>query len=170
LDLVGRKMSMKNGAYVFALMGVMNDFIDQNAEHPVLKAQMAELAKARDTWTAVNGFFMTAAMEKKLIVPLVNATGYLSLCGDLLMAYLLLDQARIACDKLVPLCQDNGVDPKDGKAVTALGRKLPEVSYLDGKIKTARFFCAYELPQVHSKAAAIQSGDLSALHMLWPDE
>jgi len=170
LDLVGRKMGMKNGAYVFALMGLINDFVDAHADHPVLKPQIEALGKARDAWTEVNGFFMTAAMQKKLIVPLVNATGYLALCGDLLMAYFLLDQARIACDKLVPLCKDNDVDPTDGRAVAQLAKKLPEVLYLDGKIKTARFFCSYELPQVHSKAASIQTSDMSALHMVWPDE
>jgi len=170
MDLVGRKMGLKNGAYLFALMGLINDFVDANLEHPVLAPQMKALAAARDTWMEVNGFFMTSAMEKQLMVPLLNASGYLSLTGDLLMAYLLLDQARIACDKLGPLCQAAGVDPMDGKAVAALAKKLPDVRYYDGKIKGARFFCAYELPQVHSKAASIQTKDMSAMHVVWDDE
>jgi len=109
-------------------------------------------------------------MSKKLLVPLVNATGYLSMTGDLLLAMLLTDQARIAWVTLRPLCREKGVDPTDGKAVAALAKDLPDVRYYDGKIKTARFFCSYELPQVASKAAAIKSSDMSALHMVWEDE
>jgi alkylation response protein AidB-like acyl-CoA dehydrogenase len=170
MDLVGRKMGLKNGAYLFALMGLINDFADANASHPVLETQMKLFSSARDAWVEVNGFFMTSAMEKQLMVPLLNATAYLSLTGDLLMAYLLLDQARIACDKLGPLCKEAGVDPMDGKAVAALAAKHPDVRYYDGKIKTARFFCAHELPQVFAKAAAIKSKDMSALHIVFPDE
>jgi len=170
LDLVGRKMGMKNGAYVFGLMGMLNDWVEANKDHAVLKDQVAQVAEARDTWSKINGFFMEAAMSKKLIIPLVNATQYLSLTGDMLLGYLLVDQARAAWDKLGPLCKEAGVDPSDKKAVSELGKKLPDVRYLDAKIKTARFFCAYELPQVQSKAAAIQSGDLSAMHIVWEDE
>ena len=170
MDLVGRKMGLKNGAYLFALMGLLNDFVDAHASHPVLQPQMTLLGAARDAWTEVNGFFMSSAMEKQLMVPLLNASTYLSLTGDLLMAYLLLDQARIAWDKLGPLCQQAGIDPKDGKAVAALAQKHPDVRYYDGKLKGARYFCAYELPQVYAKAAAIKSKDMSAMHMVWDDE
>jgi hypothetical protein len=170
MDLVGRKMGLKNGAFLFALMGLLNDFVDAHASHPVLEPQMKALAGARDAWTEVNGFFMTSVMEKQLMIPLINASAYLSLTGDLLLGYLLLDQARIACDKLEPLCQQAGVDPKDGKALSALAQKHPDVRYYDGKVKGARFFCANELPQVHAKAAAIKSKDMSAMHVVWDDE
>ncbi|MBK6848250.1 MAG: acyl-CoA dehydrogenase C-terminal domain-containing protein [Proteobacteria bacterium] len=32
-----------------------------------------------------------------------------------------------------------------------------------GKVKTARFFCASELPRLHARAAAITGADRSAL-------
>jgi alkylation response protein AidB-like acyl-CoA dehydrogenase len=170
LDLVGRKMGLKNGAFLFALMGLVNDFVDANAKHPALAPQIKALAEARDAWAEVNGLFMTSAVTKQLMVPLVNASGYLSLTGDLLMAYLLLDQARIALPKLEAACREAGVDPQDGKAVAALAKKNPEVRFLDGKVKGARFFCAYELPNVFAKAASIKSGDLSAIHVTWDGE
>jgi hypothetical protein len=170
MDLVGRKMGIKNGAYLFALMGLLNDFADKNEKHPVLAEQVKLFAAARDAWAEVNGFFMSSAMNKQLIVPLLNATGYLSMTGDLMMAYFLLEQARIAVEKLVPLCKEAGVDPMDGKALAALAKKHPEVRFYDGKIKTARFFCSYELPAVHAKAASIKTADLSALHVVWDGE
>jgi alkylation response protein AidB-like acyl-CoA dehydrogenase len=170
MDLVARKLSMNGGANLMALVGLINNFIDQHKEHPVLKEQVATLAGARDAWGAVNGFFMGAAAQKKLLVPLVNASGYLSLCGDLLVGYFLVDQAVLAWTKLQPLCQEAKVDPTDAKALTALARDHAEVRFLDGKIKTARFYCSYELPQVKAKAKSIQSGDMSALHMVWEGE
>jgi len=170
MDLVARKLSMDGGAPLMALVSHINKFIEAHKNHPVLKDQVTALAAARDAWASVNGFFMTSAAEKKLLIPLVNATGYLSLCGDLLLGYLLVEQAALAWSQLGPLCQGVSVDPADGKAVAGLARENPEVRYLDGKLKTARFFCAYELPQVQAKAAAIKSADMAALQMLWDGE
>jgi alkylation response protein AidB-like acyl-CoA dehydrogenase len=170
MDLVGRKMAAKNGAHLFALMGMVGDLINKHKNHPVLTDAFAIFADARDRWGDVNTFFMGAALQKKFMIPLLNATQYLSLCGDMLTAHLLLEQATVAWDKLQPLCKEAKVDPSDGRALAALAKDNPEVLYLDGKIKTAKFFCSYELPQVHSKAMAIKSGDMSALHMLWEDE
>jgi len=170
LDLVGRKLAMKNGAYLFGLVGMVGDLIEKHKKHPVLRDQFEALGNARDQWGAVNTFFMGAALQKKLLVPLVNATQYLALCGDVLMAYFLLDQAALAAEKIVPLCKEAKVDPSDLKAVAALAKDNAEVNYLYGKIVTARFYCAYELPQVEAKAKAIMSSDMSALHMVFPEE
>jgi alkylation response protein AidB-like acyl-CoA dehydrogenase len=170
MDLVARKLALAGGAHLMALVGLINQFIDSKKEHELLKTQIAALAAARDAWGATNGFFMGCAAQKKLLVPLVNASGYLSLCGDMLMAYFLLDQATIAWEKLKEVCKGAGVDPKDGKAVAALAKENAEARFLDGKIKTARFFCAYELPQVQAKAASIKSEEMCALHMVWEGE
>jgi len=170
MDLVARKLSMNGGANLMALVGLVNGFIDRNKEHPALKGQVEALAKARDAWGAVNGFFMASAAQKKLLVPLVNATGYLAMCGDMLTGYFLVEQAVLAWEKLQPLCKDAGVDPTDAKALTALAKDNADVRYYDAKLKTTRYYCAYELPQVQAKAAAIQSGDMSALHMVWDEE
>ena len=170
LDLVGRKLSMKGGANLMALVGMVNGFIDKNKDNPALAKEFAALAKARDSWGAVNGFFMGSVAQKKLLVPLVNAYNYLNLCGDLLLGYFLLQQAVLAVAKLGPLCEAAGVDPADKKALSALARENAEARYLDGKIKTARFYCANELPNATAKATAIQAGDMSAMYMVWDEE
>ena len=170
MDLVARKLGMKGGANLMALAGLINGFIEKNKENPAVAKEIASLAKARDAWGAVNGFFMASAAQKKLMIPLVNASTYLSLCGDLLMGFFLCKHAVLAAEKLVPLCEEAGVDATDKKAISALAADNPEARYLDGKIKTARFFCANELPYVKAKAAAIQAGDMSAIHMIWEDE
>jgi len=170
MDLVGRKLGAKNGANLFAMVGLVGDLIDKHKKHPIIGDAVSELAKARDAWGAINTFFIGAAFQKQLLIPLVNATGYLSLCGDVLTAYFLCEQAALAWDKLQPLCEAAGVNPKDEDALTKLARDNPDVRYFDAKIKTARFFCSYELPQVQSKAAAIQTSDMTAMKIVWEVE
>ena len=170
LDLVGRKLALKNGAYLFQLVGMVGELIDKHAKHPVLRDQFEALGDARDQWGAVNTFFMGAVLQKKLMIPLVNATQYLALCGDVLMAYFLLEQAALAGEKLVPLCKEAKVDPSDLKAVAALAQKHTEVNYLYNKILTAKFYCSYELPRVEASAKSIMTSDMSALHMVWVEE
>jgi alkylation response protein AidB-like acyl-CoA dehydrogenase len=166
LDLVGRKMSMEGGAPLMALAGLFGRFIEANKKNPLLRGELEVFTEARDHWGEINAFFMASALQKQLLVPVLNASNYLALCGDLLMAYLLLDQAAIAGRKLEAL----GVNPNDAKAVAALAKENDEARYLDGKIKTARFFCAYELPLVKGKCAAIKTGDMSALQIQWDGE
>jgi hypothetical protein len=166
LDLVGRKLSMDGGAPLMALAGLFAKFIEANKKNPILRAELAAFTEARDHWGEINAFFMASALQKQLLVPVVNASNYLALCGDLLMAYLLLDQAVIAIRKLEAL----GVNPGDAKAVAALAKENDEARFLEGKLKTARFFCAYELPPVKGKCAAIKSGDMSALTIQWDGE
>jgi len=170
MDLVGRKLSLDGGAPLMALSGLIGGLIDRLKDHPVLKGEVAALAAARDSWGAVNAFFMKCAAEQKLLVPIVHATTYLSLCGDLLMGHLLVEQASIAAGKLGALCKEKGVDPMDGKALVALAKDNPEARFLDSKIKTARFFCASELPLVAAKAKTIQSGDMTPMFHVWDGE
>ena len=170
MDLVGRKLGMNRGMNLMNLAGEITRTVDKFKDHPVLKEQATALGKARDVWGAVNMYFINSAMQKQLMVPLVNASTYLNMCGDLLMAHFLMIQAGIACDKLGAMCAEAGVDATDAKAVRALAKDNPDARYYDGKIKTAVYYCAYELPQVAAKGAAIQAGDMSAMYMLFDEE
>ncbi|MFH1132379.1 MAG: acyl-CoA dehydrogenase [Pseudomonadota bacterium] len=170
LDLVGRKLGAKSGANLFALAGMVSQFLDDQKDHPFLKPQVEAVLAARDTWSKVNTYFISASMSGNLLAPVYNATTYLSLCGDFLTAFFLLQQAVIAWGKLGPLCKKAKVDPKNSKALAKFAQENPEVRFLQGKLLTAQFFCASELPQVESKAASIMSGDLSAMANVWDEE
>ncbi len=170
MDLVGRKLGMNRGMNLMTLAGMITQNIDAHKEHPVLKDVSTAMAKARDVWGAVNMYFINSAQQKLLMVPLVNASNYLSMSGDLLMGHFLLAQAGIACDKLAALCEEAGVDPADAKAVRALAKENPDAAYLDGKIKTAQYFAAYELPLVAAKGSGIQAGDMSAMYTIFEGE
>ena len=170
MDLVARKLGSGGGAHLMGLMNRVNRFLEAHAGHAALDGALKSLVVARDAWAAVNGYFMGAVAQKKLLVPLVQATQYLSLCGDVLLGWLLTEQATIAWDRLVPLCEAAGVDPADGRALGALARDNADVAYYDGKVKTARFFAANELPLVSAKAQAIQSGDMSPMFVTFEGE
>jgi len=170
MDLVGRKLGMNRGMNLMNLAGEITKTVDAFKDHPVLKDQAAALGKARDVWGAVNMYFINSAMQKQLMIPMVNAATYLNMSGDLLMAHFLILQAGIACEKLGAICEEAGVDPTNPKAVRALAKDNPDARYYDGKIKTAVYYCAYELPQVAAKGSAIQAGDMSAMYMLFEDE
>ncbi len=170
MDLVGRKLSAGGGANVKALYGLISKAVARNKEHPVFADQYAALSAAKDSWAGVNQFFVESAGKGNFIVPLLTATNYLSLCGDMLMAYFLLDQAVIAFGKLGAICQDAGVDPADPKALKKLGKDNAEAGYYYNKVLTARYFCAHELPQVAAKAVMIKSGDTSAWEAVWTEE
>ena len=169
MDLVGRKLSASGGANVKALHSLISAAVKKNADHPLLNQQYAALSAAKDTWAGVNQYFVEATGKGNFITPLLTATNYLSLCGDMLMAYFLLDQAAIAVDKLGAVCKDAGVDPTDLEAVKRLGKDNAEAAYYYNKLLTARYFCAHELPQVDARAAAIRSGDASAWEAVWTE-
>ena len=67
-------------------------------------------------------------------------------------------------------CKEQNVDPTDGKAMGQLAKDNAEARFLNGKVLTAKFYCANELPQVRAKAAAITSNDMSALRYIWDEE
>lgn len=169
LDLIGRKMTAKGGAFLLATMKLVSSLIEKHSANAAVTEPIAAIKRGFGTWGEINGFFAACAGKQEYVTPMLSATSYLSLTGDLLVAALLTDQAAIAATKLAELCRREGVDASDGKAVRALAKKNAEAAYLDGKVKTARFFCANELPQLHAKAEAIRAADKSAMEIIWPD-
>jgi alkylation response protein AidB-like acyl-CoA dehydrogenase len=167
MDLVGRKMAARGGANVLALYRLLEAFARDNAAHPVLGDCMEALGKAVGAWGKANMYFGEQAKAGKMLGPILNASPYLAMTGDLLVGYLLLWQARVAAEHLGQLAVKAGLDPMDRKAVEGLARTHSEARYLRDKILTARYFAMNELPQVRARSAAVTSGDLSAMAIAW---
>ena len=79
---------------------------------------------------------------------LLSATPYLRMFGNVLVAWLLLDQAAVA-----------------HAARTAADVAEDRTRFLDGKLHTARFFVRQILPENDALAAAIESGDRTPLEI-----
>jgi len=165
MDLVGRKLSLKMGAYFMSVMNQVGEFIEAHKEHPELGAEVKKLEGARD---AVNEsamyFAMTGASD--VTIPLLNATPFLEVFGDLMIGKLLLEQATIAQDKFASIAADKNVNLKRSKKVKALLEDDEEAAYLWNKVKTAQFFANTVLPLAPAKAEAIKAGDKSAMEVV----
>jgi alkylation response protein AidB-like acyl-CoA dehydrogenase len=149
LDLVGRKLAQNGGANVRAFLGDVQAFVTANKEHPVLGPQVALLAKAAE---AVGGtvmkFVSWNASGKFEQTPLV-ANRFLTMMAETTIGWLLLDQARIALEKL-------GSASGNDKA------------FYEGKRYAAQYFAQNMLPNVVNSARIINAEDSSALQI--PDE
>ena len=77
------------------------------------------------------------------------------------LAYLLLDQAIIAQNKLQAIFQKAGATTDEAKAKVI--EDQAEAAFYSGKVHTAEFFVTNILPKVQSTATTILSGNRSAL-------
>jgi alkylation response protein AidB-like acyl-CoA dehydrogenase len=166
MDLVGRKLPAKMGANLMALAGEINGFIEPNKAHPALDKDIARLQAAVGALGDVSMYFAGIGMSKPHVT-MLNATTYLALFGDVVVGWLLLDQAVIAHRKLRDVCTAKAVDATDKAAMTRLLEEDEEARYYDGKVKTAKFWSARALSLVPAKAAAIKLGDESALDIVF---
>ena len=147
MDLLGRKMRQNGGALVMAWMQEVNSFVAQHGEHPELGGLVKAVDEAKNQF---GGAAMTLAARgaQDPELTLFSATPLLRMLGEVEVARLLVQQALIA----------------DLKRVDAPDE---ERRFYKAKIQTARFFVAQVLPLLHARATVIQSGDRSALDIVF---
>lgn len=164
LDLLGRKLAMKGGQVLQQFYSLLDEFVTKNQAEPALKDEISEFKKALDTVAQVAMGFMEMTGKGDFNYPMLSATGFLYMLSEVVLAYYLLDQAVIAHTKLTKLLTEKVDDPSRQKDFI---KENDEAAYLDGKIKTARFFVHQVLPDVKARAKSIQSGDRSALEIVF---
>jgi len=157
MDLLGRKIPMAKGKVFEALMGYMDEAVEKGKKSELLKPYAQKVANAREELKKVATHMVRMAGGKDFMVAFLNATPLLYVVGDVLTAWQLLWQAVVAEDKL------NQLAGSGDKA--ELIKENNEAAYLDGKIKSARFFIGTELEQLKGKIAAIMAGETAALDM-----
>ncbi len=151
LDLVGRKLNLKKGAYFMNLLGQMNATVAANMKIEGTK-DLAEKVQAKiNTLIETSMFFGTCAKEGKFLVPITHAYPFLRMMGRIVSAWLLLWQAGIAAEKL------EGMD-----------KSSADFAFYTGKIASATYFINNILPEVDGIVTAIKTEDLSPITI--PDE
>jgi hypothetical protein len=95
--------------------------------------------------------------------PLLSATPYLRMFGNVVVGWLLLEQAAIAHAALEKIYAERGAS--DAEKQKTLRADHTDARYYHNKIETARFFASNILAQNDGLAAAIQSNDRSPLDM-----
>jgi hypothetical protein len=142
-------------------MKEVNEFIEKYKVHPVFGPSIAELEKAKNTLIQVSMHFAKVAAGGDRLYPMLYASPYLELFGEVELAYLLLQQGIIAKDKLEGIFQKAGASTSEAQAKVVSDQV--DAAFYSGKIHTADFFASNILPKVQSTAATILTGNKSAL-------
>ncbi len=128
MDLMGRKLSMKNGALVTAFVSEISKAIKAASENPALSDLCKSVEKVLSLFEETAMFLREkAATEKKN--SFLYAFPFLESTGDLIMAWMHLNRASVANEKLTT------------------GAKKKDQDYYLGIIKTAEFYINTVLPE-----------------------
>ncbi|HAA58666.1 MAG TPA: acyl-CoA dehydrogenase [Myxococcales bacterium] len=159
LDLLGRKMRLKEGGLFMAWLQDTNEFIEENAEHTALKKEFKLVEEAKNALAEVSFHFMMSGKEDPERA-MMGATPFLEMFGHVEVSRLLLEQAVLADQKLQALFTEKNVAEADRAAFI---KESVDARFYDGKVKTAQFFAHHILPEVYSLASGIKADDRSAL-------
>jgi alkylation response protein AidB-like acyl-CoA dehydrogenase len=166
MDLVGRKLSLKRGTLFMRWVKEVNEFIEKHKADPVFGTAVGQLEQAKNTLVNVSMHFGKSAATGDLLYPMLHACPYLELFGEVELAYVLLDQAIIAQNRLQTIFQKAGATTDEAKAKVLDDQA--DAAFYSGKIHSADFFCSNILPKVQATAMTILGGNRSALMI--PDD
>lgn len=163
IDLLGRKVGQNQGALFLDCMSDLAHFLDQHKDHDLLKSLCRRLARHKEQLEAVTMGFAAQQMSGDMDYPLLSATPYLRMFGNVVIAWQLLQQAAVAHRALEKLCEEQGAS--DAESKRKLCEEHSKAKFYDNKLKTAAFFTTNILSENDWIAAAIGSGDRSALEI-----
>jgi alkylation response protein AidB-like acyl-CoA dehydrogenase len=146
MDLVGRKLGQAGGANLQAFAADVSKFVGAHSSHEKLGGEVKELARAQEALTgAAMKLLMWFQTGNLTMVPL-SANRFLEMMAELTVAWLLLDGAALAHEKL--------------KGLTA---EHPDFFFYTGKIAAAQYYARNVLPGVSDKARMLEHEDKTAL-------
>lgn len=162
LDLLGRKMRLKNGALFMTWMQDLNEFLETVKNDAVLGKLAGEVEAAKNSLAeAAFSFMQSGAQDAEY--PLLHATPFLRMFGLVESARLLLEQANVAKEKLGELFETQGISVDDADARKKLSEQNDAARFYENKILTTQFFVNQILPEVRALLKSIKSSDRSAL-------
>ncbi len=148
MDLVGRKMRMRDGRPFANWLDDRKEFIEKNKDAEGFTAELSNLEKAYNCVAEIKDLYASYyanKAEKGELIPLY-APRVLTCCAQLFAGEAILDQALLASRKIAEL----GADHHD-------------YNYYMGKIAAARFFINNTLPNVYMQTELIKNADQSAI-------
>jgi alkylation response protein AidB-like acyl-CoA dehydrogenase len=166
LDLVGRKLGYKQGILFKSIVSETGALLKQARKNYRLKDVTGPFEEARKTLIEVTRYFGLKSITEDFMIPILYATPYLELFGDVAVGFMLLWQAVIADRRLDELYSDAKADTPEKKA--ELLRTNRSAAFYRGKVASAEFFANTILSLAPGKARAIMSGERSAIDL--PEE
>ncbi len=168
LDLIGRKLGMKKGAYFMGLLGEMNSTVAKYKTLPGLDDIGQDVQNAVNKLAEMGLYLATCGKQGKFLVPINNAYPFLMMMGKVVSGWLLLWQAGVAQQKLGEIAKAKGIEVSDKTAMAQLAKESKDAAFYSGKIYSARFFAKNVLPEVDAAAVSIRTEDMSILEI--PEE
>ncbi len=148
MDLVGRKMRMKDGVPFTNWLNDRKEFLEKNKNARGFATEISKLERAYQCVVEIKNIYETYYAnkgEKGALIPLY-ATRVLDCCAQLFAAESILDQALLAQRK-----------------IDELGVEHHDYTYYVGKINAAKYFINNILPAVYTRTDMIKEADRSAL-------
>ncbi len=142
LDLLGRKVTMRNGAALQALAAEIRNTLAAAQSRPALAGYAAALGAALQRLDRVTQALHAVGDLNKT---LANASVYLEAVGHIVVAWIWLQQALLAV----------GHDGDDGH----------DAAFYRGKLQACRYFFHWELPKVRQQLDLLASIDTTTLDM-----
>ncbi len=163
LDLIGRKV-----LNIKKQMKPYNDFIamvkelaDKAAKIEAIAAYAGKVKTAVETLDASTKMLVEKGLAGDQSYPVLVATPYLKMFGDICLGWLWLEQLMVAHEKLEAVYEKEGA--KDDAAKAALVEKLDEAAYYVGKLYAGRYFIDCLLPEANAVAEYIKADNRDVL-------
>lgn len=147
MDLLGRKLGLNKGKPVMDLLGEIQKTIAMAKKTQGLEEFAAKLEDMVNKLGEVALHMGTMAMSLKVMNAFAFAHPFMEVCGDVVMAWMLLWRATIASQKL---------EKKPGKK---------DAAFYNGQIKSAEFFICSILPITFGKMKAILATNGAAVEI-----
>jgi alkylation response protein AidB-like acyl-CoA dehydrogenase len=145
MDLLGRKIVMKGGEPLKLLLRRISQTIEEASAVEALKDMAGQTAAALNEVADVTAHLGGIAMGGDVEAYVGSATLYLRMFSRLVVSWLFLWQSVVAAKAL------------------ATSPGAADQAYYDGKLATARFYLANELPHLHATAQILKSGERTPL-------
>lgn len=148
MDLVGRKMTMKNGQVFAKWVKQITDFIDENSSNPDFAREFELMKKAQLHLDEILGILNNWRSDGKESQIKLFATRVLHAVGKFYAAKLLLEMALLAQAKLAALDKDHY-----------------DYAFYQGKAASARYFIRNILPEMGALVDILKEQDCTAIEV-----
>ena len=147
MDLLGRKLGLNKGKPMMDLLGEIQKSIAMAKDAQGLEDLVAKLEEIVDRLGEVALHMGTTAMSPNVLNAFAFAHPFMEVCGDVVMAWMLLWRAAIASKKLEE------------------GAKKKDAAFYQGQIKSAEFFIYSIIPITVGKIKAILTTNGAAVEI-----
>jgi hypothetical protein len=166
MDLLGRKLGMNKGKAVMDLFSEIQKTIAAARGIHGVEDFAAKLEKSLNKLGEVAMHIGASAMSPKVLTAFSFAYPFMEVCGDIVMAWMLLWRASVAAPKLEKLVgsvrHEEGINYLERRAKI---EKDKNAAFYEGQLRSAEFFINTVLPVTFGKMKAILDSNGAAIEI-----